>query len=134
MSQVVRKALDVERRKALFVVLSPQEGDETDDLHGSTYSADEIELARDSFNKHCRKANLFHCVELSSEDAVIDQCYINPAEFSMDDGRVIKAGAWLQVWYFPEGEVGDALWNSVKSGEINGVSIYARAKIEKLEA
>ena len=134
MSQTVKKALDVERRKALFVVLSPQEGDETDDLHGSTYTAEDIELARDSFNRHCRKANLFHCVELTSQEAVIDQCYINPADFTLEDGRVIKKDAWLQVWHFPEGDVADTLWQAVKSGDINGVSTYARAKIETLEA
>lgn len=127
----VIKSVDVEQRKALFVVLEPQAGEYTADLHGDTYTAKDIEEACENFNTHCMKANLFHQIEI--EDAQIVQSFINPATFSLDDGRVIKAGSWLQWWHFPEGnEASQALWDAVKAGTINGVSIQANAVAEQI--
>lgn len=124
----VTKALDKEQRRALFVVLEP----DVVDLQGDTYTAEEVEKACTNFNTHCMKANLFHRVE--TEDAVIEQSFITPASFQTDDGREIKKGTWLQWMHFPEGnEVSDSIWECVKSGEINGVSIGARASVEILD-
>ena len=126
----VEKSLDVEQRKALFVVLEP----DVVDLHGDTYSAVEVEKACSSFNLHCQKANLFHRVE--TEDAIVEQSYTAPADITLETlngEKIIKKGTWLQQWYFPEGnEASDALWGMVKSGEISGISIGAYAKVEKL--
>ena len=126
----VTKALDTEKRMALFVVLEPQEEGTTEDLHGDTYTVEEIEKACNNFNTHCNTANIFHQVE--TEEAQIVQSFITPASFELDDVRVIKKGAWLQWFYFPETETGDALWEGVKSGDINGVSINALANVEDL--
>lgn len=122
------KAVDVEQRRALFVVLEP----ETVDLHGDIYSAEEIEKACANFNMHCMKANLFHQVEI--ETAKIEQSFIAPSDFNTDDGRLIKKGTWLQWWWFPEdNEESENLWKAVKSGEICGVSIGCRATVEELQ-
>lgn len=122
------KSVDVEQRRALFVVLEP----DTVDLHGDIYSADEIEKACINFNTHCMKANLFHQVQI--ETAKIEQSFISPSDFTLDDGRLIKKGTWLQWFYFPEGdEESEQLWKAVKSGEICGVSIGCRAMVEELE-
>lgn len=130
-SQVeVTKALDEEKRMALFVVLEPQEEGTTDDLHGDTYTVEEIEKACNNFNTHCNTANIFHQVE--TEEAQIIQSFITPASFELDDGRVIQKGTWLQWFYFPETDTGDALWEGVKSGDINGVSINAMATVEDI--
>lgn len=123
----VTKALDDEQRMALFVVLEP----DVVDLHGDTYSAEEVEKACNNFNTYCNKANLFHAVE--TEEAKIVQSFIAPAEFQLDTGATITKGTWLQWWYFPETESGDLIWKGVKSGEINGVSIGAKAMVEKLD-
>ena len=123
----VTKSLDEEQRMAMFVVLSPDEVD----LHGDTYSAEEVEKACNNFNTACMKANLFHKVE--TEEAKIVQSFINPANFTTDDGREIKKGTWLQWMYFPETEVGEQIWKSVKAGDINGVSIGAMAMVENLD-
>lgn len=129
----VVKCLDEEQRMALFVVLEPQEGDETTDLHGDTYTADDIFKARKSYREHCNKANLFHQVELQGE-AYPEQDFINLADFETEDGRVIKSGTWLQWWHFPEGnESSDLLWKAVLSGEITGVSIGAKASFVDIE-
>ncbi|MBG23667.1 MAG: hypothetical protein CMF22_10115 [Idiomarinaceae bacterium] len=127
----VTKAVDTEQRMAMFVVLEPQDGDSTTDAHGDTYTADEIEKACISFNQHSMKANLFHKVE--TENAKIVQSFISPSDFKTEDGRHIKKGTWLQWWHFPEGdEASDKLWEMVKSGEINGVSIGCRGQVEDL--
>lgn len=128
----VTKSLMDEERRALFVVLAPQEGETTDDLHGDTYTAEEVEKACNNFNTHCMKANLFHQIE--TEDAKIVQSFITPSAFKLDDGREIKKGTWLQWWHFPEGnETSEALWAGVKAGTFNGVSIQGRAMAEELE-
>ena len=123
----VTKAVDEEQRKALFVVLEP----EVEDLHGDIYSAKEIEKACHNYNVHCGKANLFH--EMEIKDSFPVESYINPVEFTLDDGRVIQKGAWLQLWHFEETETGEALWKAVKAGDINGVSIGCLASTEELE-
>jgi len=122
----VTKAVDVEQRRALFVVLEP----ETIDLHGDIYSAEEIEKACVNFNIHCSKANLFHQNEI--ETAKIEQSFISPTDFTLEDGREIKKGTWLQWWYFPDTPESEVLWKGVKSGDINGVSIGCRATVEEL--
>ena len=123
----VTKAIDIEQRRALFVVLEP----ETVDLHGDIYSADEVEKACINFNTHCNKANLFHQVQI--ETAKIEQSFISPSDFELDDGRMIKKGTWLQWWFFPEDDSdSEKLWKQVKSGDICGVSIGCRASVEEL--
>ena len=128
----ITKSVDQEKRMAMFVVLEPQEGETTTDLHGDTYTEEEIEKACNNFNTYCNKANIFHAVE--TESAKIVQSYIAPADFKLDDGREITKGSWLQWYHFPEGnETSDLLWEGVKSGEINGVSIGAKATVETLD-
>lgn len=123
----VTKSLDLEDRKALFVVLEP----DVVDLHGDTYTVTEVEKACDNYNEHCRVANLFH--QVVTEEATVVQSFISPATFTLDNGVEVQKGTWLQWWYFPETETGEALWQGVKSGDINGVSIGARATAEDLE-
>lgn len=83
-----------------------------------------------SFNIHCMKANKFHQVE--TEDAKILESYISPVEMNID-GKLIKEGTWLQKWYFPETEEGQKLWDGVKSGKYNGLSIQGKAKPENID-
>jgi hypothetical protein len=128
----VTKALNDEKRMALFVVLEPQEGDVTTDLHGDHYTEEEIEKACNNFNTHCRVANLFHQVETQEADIV--QSFIAPSTFTLDSGVVVKKGSWLQWWHFPEGgDDADAMWAGVKSGDITGVSIGAMATTEEIK-
>lgn len=124
----VNKSVDIEQRRALFVVLEP----DVVDAHGDTYSAEEVEKACINFNTHCNKANLFHRVQ--TEDVKIEQSFINPSTFTLDDGREIKKGTWMQWMHFPEDNANsELLWKMVKEGEIQGVSIGATAKVEELD-
>lgn len=123
---VIEKSVNPVERKALFVVLEP----ETVDAHGDVYSAIEVEKAMHNFNTHCYKANLGHRVE--TQDAQISQSYTTPVDMVIE-GVEVKKGTWLQEWYFPEGnEVSENIWQSVLKGDINGVSIGARAVEEIL--
>jgi hypothetical protein len=126
----VIKSVEEEERKALFVVLEP----DTVDAHGDVYSAKEISKAMTSFNKHCNKANLFHRIEL--QEAEITQSYLAPTDFVLDTPsgqQTITKGTWIQEWAFPEGAVGDLLWEGVKSGEFTGVSVGCKAIAEDIE-
>ena len=119
----IEKATNEMERKALFVVLAPDEVD----AHGDTYSAKEIEKAMQSFNKHCMKANLFHLVE--TQEAEIVQSYTTPVDMYIGD-KFIKKGTWLQEWTFPETETGEMLWQAVLNEEITGVSVGCVASVE----
>ena len=121
----VEKATNEAERKALFVVLAPDEVD----AHGDTYSSQEVEKAMRSFNQHCMKANLFHMVE--TQEAEIVQSYTTPVDMYIGDTFVTK-GTWVQEWFFPKTEVGEVLWQAVVNKEITGVSIGALAEVEEI--
>ena len=121
----IDKAANEMERKALFVVLAPDEVD----AHGDTYSRQEVEKAMRSFNQHCMKANLFHMVE--TQEAEIVQSYTTPVDMYIGD-KFIKKGTWLQEFYFPETETGEILWQAVLNEEITGVSVGCVASVEEL--
>ena len=121
----VVKSVEQEERKALFVVLEP----DVVDLHGDTYSAKEVEKACLNFSTHCNKANLFHRVETEHAQIIENLILDSPVIL---DGVEIKKGSWLQWWYFPETSAGDCIWQMVKSGDINGVSVGCRVSAEEL--
>lgn len=121
----IEKSTNEVERKALFVVLAPDEVD----AHGDTYSAKEIEKGMQNFNRHCMKANLFHQVE--TQEAEIIQSYTTPVDMYIGD-KFISKGTWLTEWYFPETEVGEMLWQAVVNKEITGVSIGCVANVEEI--
>lgn len=124
----ITKAVDNEQRRALFVVLEPQNSiDDVQDLHDDYYDEVTIEKACIDFNTHCQKAGLFHEIEVDNDLIEIEQSFINPSEFTMlnAEGKevVIKKGAWLMSLHFPETNGDDLIWQGVKSGEFNGLSV-----------
>lgn len=122
----VVKSVDVEKRLALFVAMEP----DVFDAHGDITSAEEVEKACHNFNEHCMVANLFHKVE--TQDAVIRESYITPVDMQLGEQFVSK-GTWVQTWYFPETDVGNKLWDMVKTGEITGLSIGGKGIAEAIE-
>lgn len=117
----IKKSLDEELKQVLFIAMVPDEVD----LHGDSTSPEEVSKACHNFNQHCRKANLFHLVQTDSFSIV--ESYIAPVDFILND-VVVKAGTWLTNLQVHS----DAVWEMVKSGEINGVSISALASVESL--
>ena len=130
----VRKALDDEERRCLWLVMEPQEGDETTDLQGDYYTEEEVINACRSFNVHCRKANLLHKVDVSTDKVVIEQSYCTPVAFDLElaDGTVknIRKSSWLMEQHYPKPEDGDddIIWPNIKTGEICGLSINCEAQ------
>jgi hypothetical protein len=122
----VVKSLDEMERRALFVVLEPQESLESvSDLHGDYYDALTIEKACIKYNKHSKKVGLYHEYEVDNELAEVEQSFINPTDFETEDGITIKKGTWLMWMHFPkpENDIEDTLWADVLSGEFTGVSV-----------
>lgn len=124
---LLRKSLDSEKRLAMFVVLEPQEDDGlTTDLHADTYTAEEVEKACHSFNLFCRKANLLHEFETDSYSFV--ESYILPVEAEIE-GTMIKKGTWVAVIKAED----DFIWDGIKDGTFNGLSIQCSAEYEMIE-
>lgn len=122
----VCKAVDEMERRALFVVMEPQNDDgTTNDLHGDWFSEQDCIEACRSFNVHCQKANLYHQIMVDSDVAVIEQSFTAPTSFELtrQDGTVqqIKKGTWLQEWHFPINENNDT-WDKILSGHFTGLS------------
>ena len=119
----VTKSVDEDEKMALFVVLEP----DVEDLHGDVYSEKEVEKACISYNQHCRKANLYHRVE--TEDFAIVQSFVAPVGFTDDMGREVQKGTWLAWTKFDN----DSLWEQVKDGSFQGLSVGCQATVEELE-
>lgn len=125
------KSLNEEKRLATFLVLEPQDDDlTTTDLHGSWYNAATVEDACHSFNRFCRKANLFHLVDTTSFEFV--ESYITEAEITIGE-ETIKKGSWLAKIYVTKSESGDLVWESIKSGEFNGLSVQCEGFVSDIE-
>lgn len=131
------KSVDEMERKALFVVLEPQESlDEVSDLHGDFYDEITVEKACESFNRHSMKAGLYHEYTVDSDLVEITQSFINPHEFNTEEGVTIKKGAWLMWMHFPKplDEEDDTVWPDVLSGEFTGVSVECSGTGVNLDA
>lgn len=123
----ITKSLNEEKRLATFVVLEPQDSLETTtDLHGDTYSAECIEEACHNFNTVCRKANLFHMMDTSSFEFV--ESYILPVSAEIN-GIIVQKGTWLAVIKAKE----DWIWDGIKDGTFDGLSIQCMATYEDIE-
>ena len=125
------KALNEEKRLATFLVLEPQDEDlTTSDLHGDWYDADTVESACHDFNRFCRKANLFHLVDTTAFEFV--ESYISETEMNLGE-TFIKKGSWLAKIHVNDSESGNLVWESIKSGEFNGLSVQCEGFVSDIE-
>lgn len=116
------KAKNEELKQATFVVMIPDEVD----LHGDTTTEEEVRKACFNFNMHCMKANLFHLVETKTFDFC--ESYICPTDMMLGE-RFVKKGTWLATVQCNS----DELWEEIKSENITGLSIGAKALVEELD-
>lgn len=133
----VIKSLDTMERRALFVVLEPQDNiEDVSDLHGDYYDDITVEKACNNFNKHSDKAGLYHEFTVENDLVEIEQSFINPATFVTEDGITIKKGTWLMWMHFPkpENDEDDTIWPDVLSGEFTGVSVECAGRGYNLDA
>lgn len=118
---LISKSAD-ELKQATFIVMVPDEVD----LHGDITDASEIRKACYNFNKFCRQPNLFH---ISGTDSFeFAESYIAPVDMQIGE-QLIKSGTWLATVQVHD----DDLWEAIKSGEVDGLSIGALAYTEELE-
>ena len=118
----VIKALNEELMQVTYVAMLP----DSTDLAGDFTSAEEVRKAKESFNKSEQRANLFH-MSMTDTFAVIES-YLAPADMILNNQAVLK-GTWLMTLQINDSD----LWDLVKSGDINGISIGAEATVETLE-
>jgi hypothetical protein len=118
----ITKAVDEELKQATFIVMVPEEID----AHGDITSEAEVRKACHNFNKYSMKANLFHLVETDTFEFC--ESYCCPTDFVLGD-KFVKKGTWLATVQ----ALDDNLWELIKSGEINGLSIGALASVESIE-
>lgn len=96
------------------------------DLHGDLVTKEEIRKAKESFNNSQKKANLFHLVMTDSFEII--ESYLAPTDMTLK-GNFVPEGTWLVTLQVKD----ESLWELIKSGEINGVSIGALATVEELD-
>lgn len=121
----VAKSIEPELMQVTFVAM--QEGV---DAHGDYTSSDEIRKAKESFNKQLsaqrKLANLWHMYPTDKYEII--ESYLLPADATLNE-KFIAKGTWLVTLQIFD----EDMWDLIKSGEINGVSIGAKAKIQELD-
>lgn len=127
-TSLITKALDNEKRLATFIVLEPQDDDGmTTDLHGDYYDEETILDACIQFNKSLnqRKGKLLHMVETEGYSFI--ESYVTLADMEVN-GLVIKKGTWIQT-IFAEA---DWIWEGIKDGTFNGLSVECMGTVEEI--
>lgn len=115
------KSTNEELKQATFIVMVPNEVD----LHGDITSEEEVRKACHNFNKFCRTPNLFHLTKTDTFEFA--ESYVAPTDFILGD-KEVKKGTWLCTVQCLD----NGLWELIKSGEVNGVSIGALASVEEI--
>lgn len=127
----ISKAVNEEKRLATFVVLEPQPDDmTTSDLHLDWYDEDTIEKACHSFNRNCSKANILHMVETTGFEFI--ESYITKAAMIIGD-RYVKKGSWLATIHVADEDEYQWIWDGIKDGTFNGLSIQCMAEATTIE-
>lgn len=119
----VAKSKNEKLRQATFVIMKPGV-----DEHGDEVTAEDIRIAKESFLKSEQRMNLFHAFMTNSFSII--ESYQTFTDIYLDDLDVfVEKGSWLGTFQIHT----DELWALIESGEINGVSIGAKARVEILE-
>jgi hypothetical protein len=118
----VAKSTNEELKQVTYVAMIP---DHTD-LHGDYTSAEEVRKAHYSFHKSMQNANLFHKVMTDTFEII--ESYLAPTDVELG-GHEVKKGTWLVTLQVLD----DDVWELIKSGDINGVSIGAFAQVEEVD-
>lgn len=128
---LLSKSVNEEKREATFLVLEPQDDDgTTSDLHLDWYDKAAVEDACRNFNAYCMRANLLHLMPTTVFKFV--ESYVAPVAFSIGD-KDVKQGSWLATIKVDASELGDEVWQGIKSKKYNGLSVQAMGLTEVIE-
>ena len=120
-----------EQRLATFIVLEPQEVDgTTSDLHLDWYDAETVEKSCHSFNRYCMKANLWHMQDTDGVEFI--ESYCTKADMLLNN-KQIKKGTWLATIHVKDQPEYDFIWEGIKDGTFDGLSIQCMAVTETIE-
>lgn len=123
--RVVKKG-DTDERYVLGVVAEPEETD----TQGDTQKAETIKKAAYSFLEDFRNIGLQHKAFINGSVKIVESYIARADEGQPGDANYVKKGSWLMAVRVLD----DALWKSIKTGDITGFSFggYAeRVPIEK---
>ena len=118
--KVVAKSTNEELMQVTYVAMLPDEVD----LQGDYTSADEVRKAMESFNRSPKRANLFH--RMMTDTFEVIESYLAPTTFELG-GIEVQKGTWLMTLQVNDDEV----WDLIKSGDLNGISIGCMAEVIK---
>ena len=119
----VAKSLNEELQQVTYVAMKPGV-----DLHGDMVDLETIRLAKESFNRQLRKANLANLYHISkTNDFDIIESYLAPTDMTLN-GNFVQKGEWLVTLSVTNNE----LWGMIKNDAITGVSIGAMCNIEEI--
>ena len=107
----------LEERYVLAVCMEPM-------IDGQSDYAQEEEIRKACHNwmENYRALGFYH-KEANNNRVKLLESYIAPVDFKID-GKDVKAGSWLMAFRI----ISDSIWEKIKSGKINGISIYGKSK------
>jgi len=112
---------DDEKQVVYGIVYEP----EVEDTDGNWATAEEIEKAAYYFMENHQTLGHEHIEDEVIENAHVVESWLAPKDMELY-GQDVKKGTWLVGVHVND----DERWNMVKSGDYNGFSIHARAKID----
>lgn len=115
----IAKSMNEELMQVTYVAMRSNRCDLQDDYT----SEDEVRKAKESFNKSPQRANLYHAHMTDSFEVI--ESYLAPSDLFINGIPVYK-GEWLMTLQIHD--IG--LWENIKSGVVNGISIGAVADVE----
>jgi hypothetical protein len=122
---------NIEEQYVLGIVLEPNDGEQGSiylpDTQGDIYSIDEIRQAAFLYMEKFQNTGLNHKSIVNKKIKIVES-YLAPTDMSIKgwDGHTyeIQKGTWLLGLHV----VDKSIWEKVKSGELNGLSIGGSAK------
>jgi len=118
------KAGEEEQRYVLGIVLVPEEVDS----QGDVYSGEEVRQAAHQFMEEYQTVGVMHRDKAAPQVRVVES-FCAPVDFAVGENTV-KAGTWLLGIHVAD----DGLWQSVKAGELTGLSIGGSAVRRPVDA
>ena len=102
------------------------------DLQGDVITAEEIEKAAHTFLSEIRDrdddTDIMHRIEVKKEDVAIAESWVAPINMEINDHEISK-GTWMLGLTIKK----DTIWNMVKDGILNGLSIFGIGKRTPVE-
>jgi len=118
----------LEKREEKQIVVGVVYEPDVRDAQGDWASAEDIENACHKFMMHYQNVSIQHKYLVNDKVKIVEN-YIAPSDFILNGERIRKV-FWIIVCKFLDPKI----WQSIKSGELNGFSLGGHIFREKDEA